>query len=163
MSSVAISGDTSGAITLTAPLVAGTNTITLPASTGTMALTSQLGGMTLLGTITTNSGTGTVSLSGLDLTGYHQLQCQFSSVTTSGSGRISINGNTASGNLTSANGFFLIDLTTGLSTAILGQLNSVTGATNFFNTSGLTTASTSISFTSSSTFSSGSILVYGIY
>jgi len=35
MSSVVISGDTSGAITLAAPSVAGTNTITLPASTGT--------------------------------------------------------------------------------------------------------------------------------
>jgi hypothetical protein len=40
MSSVVISGDTSGAITLSAPAVAGTNTITLPASTGTVALTS---------------------------------------------------------------------------------------------------------------------------
>jgi len=38
MSSVVISGDTSGAITLSAPAVAGTNTITLPASTGTVAL-----------------------------------------------------------------------------------------------------------------------------
>jgi hypothetical protein len=36
MSSVVISGDTSGAITLAAPAVAGTNTITLPASTYTM-------------------------------------------------------------------------------------------------------------------------------
>lgn len=36
MSSVVISGDTSGAITLSAPAVAGTNTITLPASTYTM-------------------------------------------------------------------------------------------------------------------------------
>jgi len=35
MSSVVISGDTSGAITLSAPAVAGTNTITLPAQTGT--------------------------------------------------------------------------------------------------------------------------------
>lgn len=43
MSSVIISGDTSGAITLSAPAVAGTNTITLPASTGTVALTSQIG------------------------------------------------------------------------------------------------------------------------
>ena len=39
MSSVVISGDTSGAITLSAPAVAGTNTITLPASTGTVVLT----------------------------------------------------------------------------------------------------------------------------
>jgi len=44
MSSVVISGDTSGAITLSAPAVAGTNTITLPASTGTVALTSQING-----------------------------------------------------------------------------------------------------------------------
>jgi len=36
MSSVVISGDTSGAITLAAPSVAGTNTITLPAQTGTV-------------------------------------------------------------------------------------------------------------------------------
>lgn len=39
MSSIVISGDTSGAITLAAPAVAGTNTLTLPASTGTVALT----------------------------------------------------------------------------------------------------------------------------
>lgn len=41
MSSVIISGDTSGAITLSAPAVAGTNTITLPAISGTVALTSN--------------------------------------------------------------------------------------------------------------------------
>ncbi len=38
MSSVVISGDTSGAITLSAPAVAGTNTITLPAQTGTVTV-----------------------------------------------------------------------------------------------------------------------------
>jgi len=36
MSSVVISGDTSGSITLAAPAVAGTNTLTLPAQTGTI-------------------------------------------------------------------------------------------------------------------------------
>jgi hypothetical protein len=41
MSSVVIAGDTSGAITLAAPAVAGTNTITLPAATGEL---SMLGG-----------------------------------------------------------------------------------------------------------------------
>jgi len=47
MSSVVISGDTSGAITLTAPAVSGTNTITLPASTGTVLTTGspQSGGV----------------------------------------------------------------------------------------------------------------------
>ena len=45
MANIAISGDTSGAITLSAPAVAGTNTITLPASTGTAALTSDVIGV----------------------------------------------------------------------------------------------------------------------
>jgi hypothetical protein len=38
MSSIVISGDTSGAVTVAAPAVAGTNTLTLPASTGTVIL-----------------------------------------------------------------------------------------------------------------------------
>jgi hypothetical protein len=42
MSSVVISGDTSGSITLSAPAVAGTNTITLPAATGTVAVTGNI-------------------------------------------------------------------------------------------------------------------------
>jgi hypothetical protein len=42
MSSVVISGNTSGAVTLAVPDIAGTNTITLPALTGTVALTSQV-------------------------------------------------------------------------------------------------------------------------
>jgi hypothetical protein len=42
MSSVVISGDTSGAITLSAPAVAGTNTITLPASTGTVMVSGNM-------------------------------------------------------------------------------------------------------------------------
>lgn len=43
MSSVVISGDTSGAITLAVPAVAGTNTITVPAVTGTMLTTKATG------------------------------------------------------------------------------------------------------------------------
>jgi hypothetical protein len=38
MSSVVISGDTSGAITLAAPAVAGSTTLTLPAQTGTVGI-----------------------------------------------------------------------------------------------------------------------------
>ena len=72
MSSVVISGNTSGSITLDSPAVAGNTTISLPATSGTMALTSQLGGMTLLGTLITTSGT-TPTLSGLTLTDYISL------------------------------------------------------------------------------------------
>ena len=43
MSSVIISGDTSGAITLAAPAVAGTTTLTLPATTGTVLNDATVG------------------------------------------------------------------------------------------------------------------------
>jgi hypothetical protein len=42
MSSIVISGDTSGAITLAAPAVSGTNTATLPASTGTIMVSGNM-------------------------------------------------------------------------------------------------------------------------
>jgi hypothetical protein len=51
MSSIVISGDTSGAITLSAPAVAGTNTITLPAVTGN-SLVSTAVSASVLGTVT---------------------------------------------------------------------------------------------------------------
>ena len=41
MSSMILSGDTSGAITVTVPAVAGTNTITLPAATGTVQVSGN--------------------------------------------------------------------------------------------------------------------------
>jgi hypothetical protein len=41
MSSVVISGDTSGAITLAAPAVAGTNTVTIPSTTGTVMVSGN--------------------------------------------------------------------------------------------------------------------------
>ena len=63
MSSVVLSGDTSGTVTLTVPAVAGTNTVTVPAGTGTMAVQG----------VSTNivSGTSVVSTSGtaIDFTG----------------------------------------------------------------------------------------------
>jgi hypothetical protein len=45
MASVILTGDSSGTITLSAPSVAGSNTITMPASTGTVALTSNVIGV----------------------------------------------------------------------------------------------------------------------
>lgn len=80
MSSVIISGDTSGAITVSAPAVAGTTTLTLPATTGTVLNDATVGvcrawvtfNGTLSGTITprasfnvtniTKNGTGDYTL-----------------------------------------------------------------------------------------------------
>ena len=46
MASIVVSGDTSGAITISAPSVAGTNTLTLPANTGTVITTASTFGAT---------------------------------------------------------------------------------------------------------------------
>lgn len=59
MSSVVLSGDTSGTVTLTVPAVAGSNTVTVPAGTGTMAVQG----------VSTNivSGTSVASTSGTSI------------------------------------------------------------------------------------------------
>jgi len=51
MASIVVSGDTSGTITLSAPTVAGSNTVTLPATTGT-ALVSTAVSASVLNTVT---------------------------------------------------------------------------------------------------------------
>ena len=78
MSSVVISGNTSGTITLDAPAVAGTTTLTLPASTGIVAVTSSAisaagqipfstNGSTLTPTAKIVSGTAVASTSGTSI------------------------------------------------------------------------------------------------
>ena len=63
MASVVLTGDTSGQVTISAPAVAGTNTITLPALTGT-ALTDKTAGVVLqvvnVMSSTVATGTGTI-------------------------------------------------------------------------------------------------------
>ena len=46
MASIKLTGDTSGEITISAPAVAGTNTITLPASSGTMITSDNINNYT---------------------------------------------------------------------------------------------------------------------
>ena len=60
MSSIVIAGDTSGQITVAAPAVAGTNTITLPAVTGSVVVAGQNSAIT--------SGTAQASTSGTSIT-----------------------------------------------------------------------------------------------
>ena len=102
MSSVVISGDTSGAITLAAPAVAGTNTITLPAGTGTVAVQGA----------STNivSGTSQASTSGtsIDFTGIpswvKRITVMFNGVSTSGSSNIQLQVGSGSVTTTGYNG-----------------------------------------------------------
>lgn len=63
MSSIVVSGDTSGAITLSAPAVAGTPTLTLPTTTGTLSL--GLSSKVLAITRDMSLSTGSVSYTGV--------------------------------------------------------------------------------------------------
>jgi len=78
MSSIVVAGDTSGSVTLTAPLVAGTTVLTLPATSGTVltsatgqTLTSPVIAGTPTGVGVLTSGTAVASTSGtsIDFTG----------------------------------------------------------------------------------------------
>lgn len=88
MSSVVISGDTSGAITVSAPAVAGTNTLTLQAGTGTNS-------MNTLATAVTASGTS------IDFTGLpswiKRITVMLSGVSTSGTSNLVLRAGTSGG------------------------------------------------------------------
>jgi len=57
MASVVISGDTSGTITLSAPAVAGSNTLSLPAGTGTVVVNGVNGSVVSGTSVASTSGT----------------------------------------------------------------------------------------------------------
>ncbi len=57
MASIVVSGDTSGAVTITAPAVAGTTTLTLPTTSGTIVTTGGASSLTTSGNLTF-TGTG---------------------------------------------------------------------------------------------------------
>lgn len=88
MSSVVISGDTSGTLTIAAPAVAGTNTITLPAGTGT-AVVNNVNGV-LVSDTAKNSTSGT----SIDFTTVpswaKRITIMYSGVSTSGTSAIII-------------------------------------------------------------------------
>jgi hypothetical protein len=64
MSSIVVSGDTSGAITISAPAVAGTTTLTLPTTTGTLSLAGANSDITSMTAVTAINRTGGTALTG---------------------------------------------------------------------------------------------------
>ena len=143
----------------------------LPAIDGSALTGIVTGGMTLLGTLTTTSGS-TVTLSGLTLTSYKSLQFVINGVsgTFGGANYIRLNGiNVAQVYITAAtdivSGIGTIDLTTGAFAAAYGRFYASAWQDGVASggASGLTTASTSITFTiSAGTFDAGSIVIYGV-
>ena len=85
MSSVILSGDTSGTITLDAPAVAGSNVVTLPAATGTVELIARDTAKTATGTSVDFTGIPawakriTVMFQGLSTTGSNPVIIQIGS------------------------------------------------------------------------------------
>lgn len=174
MSNLTVKGNASGTgtVILEAPNTNSNRTITLPDSTSTLATTAYVdtalsgaASVTLLGTIATTSGSS-VTLSGLTLTDYKQLSvvCNGVSGTAGGVDYIQINGfNMFYAGFYDAAGVSrggaTIDLASGVFwSAGLGGANLGTGGA-----SGLTTASTSITFTiSAGSFDAGSIRIYGV-
>lgn len=123
------------------------------------------GGMTLLGTLTTTSGTSQ-SLTSLTLTSYKQLLFVFDGVSTVGSsGFVQIAGQNVIGIAAVSDAYYghaWVDLETGVGSGVLGNIG--IGGSDFvmFNTS-LSTASTSVTVASSgSNFDAGQVKVYGI-
>jgi len=89
MSSVVISGDTSGAVTVAAPAVAGTNTLTLQAATATNAVNT-------LGTAVASTSGTSIDFTGLP-SWIKRITVMFAGVSTSGSSPIQIQIGTSGG------------------------------------------------------------------
>ena len=128
--------------------------------------TVSTGSWTSLGTISTASGT-TVTLSSLTLTSYKALVLVWTGVSAVGnSSTISMNGVTivspSPAGSSSTEGWINIDLTTGVGACHMVNSATATQQHTTVFLSGITTASTSVSATSSSGFDAGSIVVYGI-
>jgi len=118
MSSVIISGDTSGAITLSAPAVAGTTTLTLPATTGTVLADTTVG---VCRAWVNFNGTSTVAI---------RASFNVTSITDNGTGDYTVNFTSA---LVDAN--YAVEAT--------GNTNVTTGGGNFFNAPAYQAPSTS--------------------
>lgn len=174
MSNLTVKGNASGTgtVILEAPNTNSNRTITLPDSTSTLATTADVGtGLTLLGTIATTSGSS-VTLSGLSLTGYKQLQVFFSAVSGSAASSNILLGGAFFSMLTinnaadSVSGGATIDLASGLFFSVYSySLNGALAADGRSGggQSGLSTSSTSITFTTSTgNFDAGSIRIYGV-
>ena len=134
----------------------------------TITNTIAAGGMTLLGTITTTSGTSQ-SLSGLTLTDYKSLRLVLDGVSPGGSCNMMFEGLTffaAASTTARVYGIIDVDLTSSVGTMIFSDtiaLPAIEAATILIMRSGLTTSDTSVTFSvSASVFDEGSILVYGV-
>ena len=119
MASLVLTGDTSGAVTVSAPAVAGTNTLTLQAATATSAVN------TLATAVASTSGTSidftglpswvkkiTVMLNGVSTNGSSAVRCQLGAGAAQATGYVSASQNGTSGIGPASAGFDISNFTT---------------------------------------------------
>jgi len=149
MASINIAGETSGTLTLSAPLVAGSNTVTLPAATGTISLLTQGTSVTASGTSVDFTGIPswakriTVMFSGVSTNGTSTkiIQIGAGSFTTSGYVSSASGGAVGVTTVSSTAGFILTNATVAADTInITCVITNVTGNTWLSSSSGSTTA-----------------------
>jgi hypothetical protein len=162
-----------GTFTIASPNSNSDQTLTLPDATGTLATTANVdaaSSIVHLGTLATTSGSS-VTLSGLTLTPYKQVQYTLDGISAVNTNIfLRLNGYTIA-NLSAATagdvtfGGGIVDLNNGVfwcaGSGYTGTSIVITNA--YAGPSGLTTSSTSITFTlSASSFDAGSIRIYGV-
>lgn len=177
MAAITVESNAAGTATfkLTSPATNTNRTITLPDETGTLATEADVAtavaaveSMTLLGTLTTTSGTSQ-SLTGLNLTGYKQLVLEFNGVShSSGSNsRLDLGAGAIANTLSAANlvnGIVWVSLATGIATSVFSVVALPAVASSGQNAqTGYSTATTTVTLTiSNPSFDAGSVRVYGV-
>lgn len=153
-------------VTASETIGSNNNDTTIPTSAAVKAYADSVGGggLTFLGTITTTSGSSQ-SLSSLTLTGYKFLKLSMNAVSLSAAGSIFMNGvsisATLAGGADTVVGTVDIDLTNGVGASSSALASGAAPTARGF-ASGLTTASTAVTVTTSAgTFDGGSLRVYG--
>ena len=163
----------SGTFTVQNPASASNRTLTLPDQTATLATIADVNaaaaaveGMTLLGTLTTTSGSSQ-SLTGLSLTSYKQLVFDINGVSGSTSGMsLSIGSGVISSSLAAAdviNGMVFLSLWSGVAFPILTRASLPSVSSGLISQTGYSTATTTVAVSiSPGNFDLGSIRVYGV-
>lgn len=122
MASITLSGDTSGSVALTVPLVAGTNTATVPAQTGTLQMLGSGTSVSASGTAVDFTGIPswvkriTVMFSGVSTSGTAQVIVQLGAGSITSSGYISTSATQSGTNTSSTIGFQAAGTVTATST-----------------------------------------------
>jgi hypothetical protein len=132
--------------------------------------TVSSGGMTLLGTITTTSGSEQ-GLTSLTLTGYKQLVLVLVGVTVNGSGQLRVHQASGTGQVVinaassgAQRGIVIIDLDAGVFSAAVAAASASASAvaSAYAGDTTITTASTAVYISGTLSFLSGSVRVYGV-